>query len=491
MSETKEAIGKPDLNELAAAAQAPGAPQLDALAEPGDPILKQRGGGDYKIYREILRDDQVKATFEQRKLAVVSAEWEVEAGAEDAASAKAADFMREQLHNAGWDRITNLMLNGVFYGYAVAECMWKIGGLFEIDNIIVRQHSRFRYDGGRRLRLINGKDLAGALLPERKFWHYCTGAEHDDEPYGLGLGHWLYWPVYFKRQGLAFWLTFLDKLAIPITKGHYDPGASQTEKDTLLKALASIRTNSAIIVPKGVEIGLLEAARSATPDYSSLIDKMNAAISKIVLGQTMTTDDGSSKSQAQVHQDVRADLVTADADLICESWNRGPGLWLTEWNFPGAAPPRVYRRTEETEDLDKLAERDERVHGMGFRPTLDRVISQYGEGWEPAAPPATQKTPPQPGATAAAPASADLADTPPRDTVDELADQVDQLAGAMITAEVDKIRKLLDDCEDLPQFAERLVELYPDKPAPELGRLMQQAIALAGLQGRAEFADGV
>jgi hypothetical protein len=52
-------------------------------------------------------------------------------------------------------------------------------------------------------------------MPERKFWTFSAGAATDDEPYGLGLGHFLYWPVFFKRNDIKFWLIFLEKFAAP------------------------------------------------------------------------------------------------------------------------------------------------------------------------------------------------------------------------------------------------------------------------------------
>ncbi|MDE9816552.1 phage portal protein family protein, partial [Pseudomonas aeruginosa] len=77
--------------------------------------------------------------------------------------------------------------------------------------------------------------------------------------------------------------------------------------------------------------------------------------------------------------DVRLDLVKADADLICESFNQGPARWLTEWNFPGAEPPCVYRVVEEPEDMDAKASRDEKVvRFSGFKPTLGYVQETYG-----------------------------------------------------------------------------------------------------------------
>ncbi len=55
-------------------------PFLSGLQQPSDYILQRRGGNDLRIYEEVLRDAQVKATWGQRQLAVVSKEWQVDAG---------------------------------------------------------------------------------------------------------------------------------------------------------------------------------------------------------------------------------------------------------------------------------------------------------------------------------------------------------------------------------------------------------------------------
>ena len=42
-------------------------------------------------------------------------------------------------------------------------------------------------------------------------------------------------------------------------------------------------------------IELIEAARSGTADYEALYERMDKAIAKVVLSQTMTTEDGASR----------------------------------------------------------------------------------------------------------------------------------------------------------------------------------------------------
>jgi phage gp29-like protein len=352
------------------------------LLTPQDTVLAVRLNGDYALYEEILRDDQVQATFAQRRLAVVSHEVEVEAASESAVDQRAADHLREVLQAIRWDDVTAKMLFGVFYGFAVGECIWaRDGGTITLETIKVRKQRRFRWTPDGELRLLTMKKPQGESMPERKFWTFSVGADNDDEPYGLGLAHWLYWPVYFKRNGIKFWLVFLEKFAGGTAIGKYPRTATRDDQRKLLEALRAIQTDSGVVLPEGMAIELLQIARSGTADYVELLRLMDAAISKVVLGQTMTTDNGSSLSQSQTHLTVRDQIVKADADMVCESFNHGPVRWLTEWNHPGAKPPRVWRRLENAPDLSAQATREKLVFDMGFAPTLEHVQAVYGGEW--------------------------------------------------------------------------------------------------------------
>ncbi len=353
-----------------------------SLLAPQDPVLQGRGG-DYVVYEDLLRDDQVASTFQQRRLAVTSAEWGVTAGDDSRASRKAADHLLDMLKNIEWDAVTDKMLFGIFYGYGVAECIWQRGGdMVELADIVVRKQRRFAFDdkGNLILRLIH--DHEGELLPKRKFWHFSTGADNDDEPYGLGLAHWLYWPVYFKRKGIKMWSIFMDKFGMPTAMGSYPANATEEEKRRLLNALSAIQTDSGIIVPDGMQVELIEAARGGNVSYEMFLDRMNNAITKVVLSQTMTTEADGGQFKAQVQKSVRDEILRRDANLICDSFNNSVARWLTEWNHPDASTPRVWRRVAVDKDLLPRAQRDRIISEMGFRPSLAYVRETYGAGWE-------------------------------------------------------------------------------------------------------------
>ena len=360
-------------------------PWIGPLLEPTDPILRTRGGGSFDIYKPILTDPQVKSVMTQRLSAVTSREWEVVPGEETARGRRAADWLRDELTAMKFDRLTEKMLWGLFYGYSVAEQMFRRDGqVWGWEEIRVRDRVRFRFDEDCGLRLLTTQNmLTGEEMPGEKFWVFSTGADHDDEPYGLGLAHWLYWPVWFKRNGLKLWLIALDKFGMPTARGKYHPETSEEDQQKLLEAVMAIRSEAGIIIPEGMDIELLTAqAGSSRLDYRALHDTMDAAISKIVLSQTMTTDDGSSRSQAEVHADVGDAVKKSDADLVCQSFNEGPVARLSEFNFPGVAPPLVWRKMEDPEDTSAAIARDEKLHRIGWRMTEDRVKETYGDGYE-------------------------------------------------------------------------------------------------------------
>ena len=93
------------------------------LLEPYDSVLRNRGG-DLQIYEQVFSDPEVKSTFSQRQLAVTKCEWQVDPGGKRQIDKEAAEFVRQQLHNVGWDNVTTKMLMGVFFGYAFNRIEW-------------------------------------------------------------------------------------------------------------------------------------------------------------------------------------------------------------------------------------------------------------------------------------------------------------------------------------------------------------------------------
>ena len=468
-----------------------------ALLQPDDTVLQYKGG-DYALYKETLRDDNCHSSFQQRRLAVTRCPWRVDAGAEDALSVSAAAWMREQLQSIEWDRIMGRMLYAVWYGHAVAEVLYQpdlVEGKVTIADIRVRDRARFAYanDGGPPF-VWRAKGAKFVRLPERKMWTVNTGSDDDDSPYGLGLAHYCYWPVFFKRNNIKFWLIFLEKFGMPtgvvsMPAGQYKDVAMRNKVRDALQAMAS---EAGIIVPEGTTFEFAAAARSGTQDYDTMRQAMDNATSKIIIGQTASAQGTPGRlGNDELQSEVRLDLVKADSRTVNLSFVMTVAKWLTDWNFPGAATPWIVREVDPPEDMDKTAERDQRLYDMGYERTEESFIDTYGDGWQKRV---ERDTGLDPNA-AIRRAMAEFAElgtvgalkTSRRADQQALVDAATAFANSYHTAVGKRIQQLIDYAEttdDYQTFTKRLRELLAEGAPEEVAEQIARGGIFARLMGR-------
>ena len=115
---------------------------------------------------------------------------------------------------------------------------------------------------------------------------------------------------------LAFWDTFGEIFGMPMRvakTASRDPSVISSLNDMLLKAGAS----QTAVMPIDTEVEFIESTRGdAYNVYNQRIDRANSELSKLIIGQTMTIEDGSSLSQSQTHLQVFQNLVEEDADML-------------------------------------------------------------------------------------------------------------------------------------------------------------------------------
>lgn len=405
-----ESPGRPVLDELATVRKDIDlfAGWLTALPNP-DKILREQPARGIRIYQDMLRDGHVRSVVQTRRLAVLGKDWRIEAATEDPADQKVRDVVEESIRGIrGFERTRRDLLDGVLKGFAVGEVMWaaRNGQIVPVEVRRRGQH-RFVFDADGRLRLLTlQRMIDGEELPDRKFLVLQYDADPEN-PYGVGIGQSIYWAWWFKKHGIKFWVVFMDRFAQPLPMGKYPPGTDEATQEKLLDILKSIQTDQAVKIPNTLEITLLEAARTSTVGvYDPFIDKMNAEISKAVLGQTLTTQEGKTGSLAlgQVQADVRQEIVEADADLEDEVFRDQLIRWIVDFNFGADVPaPWFVTETEAQKDMVALANRDKILHSMGTRIPETYVRDTYAipepQGDEPVLPPPSAGTPfaPLPG----------------------------------------------------------------------------------------------
>lgn len=360
---------------------------LNQLAINDDKVLTREGQHDLKLYDAILDDPTCASAFQQRRLAVVSKPWEVEAGDESAQAQAAADHLRDQLKAVPWDRICDRMLFGLWYGYAVGEAMFGVGpdGKIWLTNVLVPDRAWFGFTNAGELRLKSAENQQ-EVLPPNKFWTIRSGATHDFALYGVGLAHFCYWSVWFKKNAIKFWAIYLEKFGMPTAVAKYREGAGADEQKQALAVADAVGRSAAVAIPLGSELDLMAQGRTSDATYEEFCKAQDDNILRVILSQTGTSKSeaqGLGGSQSDVMKGVRDEVVAADSDLLHETFNQTIAKWLTLWNFgPDVAPPRVYRNLEPEDLLTKTAELDQKIKNLGYRRTEESFRETYGEGYE-------------------------------------------------------------------------------------------------------------
>lgn len=482
-----------------------------------DKILKSESRGrGVELYEDLLRDDKVGSTFQTRKLAVVGKEWEVIPASEKRADQKIADYVKEVLLGFDFDAARRALLSGLVLGFKPAEVMWDYSeGQVWVKEIIGRASRRFVFDTARKLRLITlANMIEGEELPDKKFVVY-TNVSDNGSPYGDGLGRILYWPVWFKKNAVKFWMIFADKFGSPTVVGKYPPGTLKTQQDALLDAIDTIQQEAAIKIPDNMVIELLEATRSGSiATYDTLVGFMNSAIAQVVLGQTLTSEIGDKGSYAasKTHEGVRQDYLKADADSLCLCLNNTLVRWIVDYNFPSSANaspfgqrpsedrpegrpgyPKVWIRTEPEADLKPLVDRDSiLVSQIGLPVTKKYFYATYGipepaEGEELIAESSKQSVvssyssqpvlrSPKGGGGLTAHSSMMAA----QGDIDSLTDQALVRGGIDITT----IGRAVDEAESYDDLQTKLAEAYLGIDITAFRDILAQAMFMADLKGR-------
>ncbi|WP_375590191.1 DUF935 family protein [Hoeflea alexandrii] len=348
----------------------------DVLQPVDDTLLKKGGGRGLAIYDEIERDTHAWAVLQKRKKTLVARPWEVEPGGEDQIDRDAAEFITDLLKELPYDRICEDALDATLKGFSVGEIVWGRDGRFIVpERIISHDQRRFVFDPDWKPRLLTLNNMMkGEQLPDRKFIIHRHGVKGNN-PYGLGLGTRLFWPVLFKREGVAFWMTFLEKYASPTVIGKTPYGMLDDAQNRLLDTLTKLVQQAAITVPIGTEVSMLEATRSGAVSYKEWCEYWDNQMSIATLGETLSTDiqGQGSRAAADTHAEIKELLVDADGDLLADTHQASLVRWTVDMNFPGAKLPKIWRVRAANEKANAETEEAKAKAGISREELIGKV----------------------------------------------------------------------------------------------------------------------
>lgn len=360
---------------------------IQNLPDP-DPVLKKQGK-DIKVYRELLSDPHVWACVQSRKSGVLSLEWELDRGK---AKSKQAQIIEDYFNSIDLNSLISEILNAVLFGFQPIEILWQnTGSVILPRKILAKPPEWFVFDDDNNLKFKSKENFNGELLPDRQF--LCPQYEPTYEnPYGERTLSRIFWNITLKRGGLKFWIKFTEKYGMPFLIGKHPRGTSKEDTADFANLLEAMVQDAIAIIPDDSNVEVLEATKTSSSEtYEKLVDKMNAEVSKAILGQTLTTEIGNkgSYSASKTHFDVRKDIINADKRIVERTLNQLI-KWIYELNFfSGAGVSSAHSFTGqsnipvfsmyEEEDVDlNLAQRDKILSDSGVKFTKDYLMKTYG-----------------------------------------------------------------------------------------------------------------
>lgn len=452
-----------------------------------DPILKKMGK-DQHVYEDILGDGHLTGIIAARTSGVKKLEWAVDRGKAESRAGKAIKGAFELID---MDRMITEVLEANYRGYQPLEVLWgkpNGDGLILPMDVMGKPPEWFQFDELNQLKFRSTVSLVGEdifprkiLLPRRKPTY--------KNPYGDALLSKCYWPAVFKRSGLKFWVTFVEKYGIPFAVGKLPRGQGEAEYKKLAEQLEQMVQDAVAAIPDDTSIELIEQKGRGTSGeiFQNLVAWADAEMSKAVIGHAGGADSTPGKLGGEDNaQDVKSFLVQEDKRLVENTVNQLV-RWICEINFATDDVPKFTMFEEEDIDLDQ-ATRDKSLSDQGVEFSKEYYERVYG--FEPgdivsvkkAAPPA----PPMPGKPPVT-----FSERPKGLDQDQaaLADFIDGLQAKDLQAQAEGLLKpvidMIEAGTSYQDILDKLDATYKDMDSKSLEKMLHRSIYVSEMLGRA------
>ena len=330
-------------------------------------ILGEADAGDPRQQAELFQDSMLKdgrilGAFRQRTMAVSKLPIELESATDDASDKKVLEWLRPRFERIKMRQPLRRLMKAVGFGYAAEQIHWRIRD----DGVEVADitHWPTRYllpdADGKITRICTAADPVGEDMPPAKFIVHLP-EEADSDAVAAGLFRTAVWYWFFKNWGLKAWLQYMEIYGQPLRWGTFPQGAKPEDKSYAYNALLRMGHEAVALLPEHFKLEIHDTAHTGGADlYEKLLRLTDEEIAVLFLGQTLTTsvgETGGAFAAAQVHDEVRWDLVESDAEIMADTLRRDLITPWVRYQFGQEVEiPNVVIHAREPEDLKQTVE---------------------------------------------------------------------------------------------------------------------------------------
>lgn len=241
----------------------------------------------------------------------------------------------EVYFNTEWFKdLLDYILESIYWGHS----------LIELGDVITDENGNINFNG---VKLIPRKHVIpeyGRIVKNLgESWKY--GIDYRSAPYvdwlieagkkdDLGLYRKAALHTIPKKYAGAFWDTFAEMFGIPVRIAK-TTARDENERKKVASMMENMGAKAWGVFDDTTDIELVESSKGdAFNVYDKRIDRCNSELSKLVLKQTMTIEDGSSLSQSQTHMKVFKNLIEAYCDMVRDVVNNQLLPKMVKHGFP-------------------------------------------------------------------------------------------------------------------------------------------------------------
>ena len=256
----------------------------------------------YDLYADILLDGHLESVIAKRNNAITNTTLRFMKDGKD------VDWVNEMINSESFDYVLEESNNAVQFGLTLFEFAFQNQKI--IPYMIDRRHVKPELNGG--IVTHTPYDMDGIRYNEG-IYKNTTMFVGKPKDFGLLLKVAQY--VIYKRGGIGDYAQCVEVFGQPFKVGTYDP-FDENSRTALKTAFDSAGSSPYIIKPNGTTVELIpfSSAAGSAQLYALFLNFMNGEISKIEVGQTLTTEQGNKGTQALgiVHMQEQKEFEKSD-----------------------------------------------------------------------------------------------------------------------------------------------------------------------------------
>ncbi len=283
----------------------------------------------YDLYEDLLLDGQVESAWGKRRDGILNKELVcVGDGVED-------EELGKLLNTSDMRNMLSDILDSIMWGHSLIQINsitydqdtegWRIS-----YDLIPRKHVHPEFGYVSRSQGMASPDWEYRQPP---LSNYMIEAGRPDD---MGLLAIVAQYVIYKRGGFGDWAQFAEMFGMPFREMIYDDYDDDT-RNKLEEMLKDWGAASYSIHPRSAELKIHDTAGSTGSKdvYYDLIDTCDAAISKAILGNTLTTEQGDNgaRSLGEVHKEEEDSKKASDMRFILAVMNTSVRSVLKRFGF--------------------------------------------------------------------------------------------------------------------------------------------------------------